>query len=338
MEYIETRIKGKSVPVPSAQIAGRTIMTTGGWLKIAAARDEELVEGEIVQNPESFIFELKRSGLKADILTFPQHFQEMVPKHPYFFEWDNAAVARTESVGNWWKKLPQETRKNARRAAKRGVSVQVARFDDEFVRGIKEIYDETPVRQGMRFWHFGKDLEQVRMENGTYLERSEFIGAYCGRELIGFMKFVYADRTARIMQILSKTSQYDKRPMNALIAKAVEVCNQKGMAYLVYSKFTFGNKAVSQLTQFKHRNGFEKVLFPRYYVPLTWKGRLALKLRLHRGLLGILPPRLITVLWQLRASLLKVGMRTVTHDGPDMLSQPEERLRRSVVSVGSVKS
>jgi hypothetical protein len=311
MEYIETRIKGKAARVPSAQIAGRTIMTTGRWLKIAAARDEELVEGEIVQNPKSFISELKRSGLKADVLTFPQRLEESAPKYSYSFEWDNAAVAFTQNFTAWWEKLPQETRKNVRRATKKGVSVQVAKFDNEFVKEIKGIYDETPVRQGMRFWHFGKDLETVKMENGTYLERSEFIGAYCGQELIGFMKFVYTDRTARIMQIISKVSHYDKRPMNALIAKAVEVCHEKGMAHLVYSKFKFGNKAGSQLTEFKRRNGFEEVLFPRYYIALTLKGRIALKLKLHRGLLGILPPKLINVLRQMRAWLLDIRLRVL---------------------------
>src|SRR2546430_4965885 len=161
MEYVETRIKGKAAQVPSAEIAGRTIMTTGAWLKIATARDEELVEGEIVQDPESFISELKRSGLRADILTFPQRLEETAPKHSYSYEWDNAAVACTENFTAWWENLPQEARKNVRRAAKKGVSVRVARFDSEFVKGIKAIYDETPVRQGMGFWHFGKDLETV---------------------------------------------------------------------------------------------------------------------------------------------------------------------------------
>jgi hypothetical protein len=239
-------------------------------------------------------------------LTFPQRIDEPTPKYRFPMEWDNAAVARTGNFQQWWQKLPQESRKNARRAGKRGVTVEVAAFTDEFVKGIKAIYDESPIRQGMRFWHYGKDPEAVKAENGTYLERSEFIGAYFGDELIGFMKFVYVDKVARIMQILSKTSHFDKRPTNALIAKAVEVCGQKGMDYLVYSKLGFGNKANSQLAEFKRRNGFEEMRFPRYYVPLTWKGRFAIGLKVHRGLLGILPSPAINFLLRVRAFALNL--------------------------------
>ena len=35
-----------------------------------------------------------------------------------------------------------------RRAEKRGVVVREVPFDDDLVRGIVEIYDETPIRQG----------------------------------------------------------------------------------------------------------------------------------------------------------------------------------------------
>ena len=302
--YLDIRISGETIRVPSTQIDGRTIVVTGKWLRVAAANDEDLVEGEVVPNPQVFISELKKSPVGADILTFPQSMLEAPPTHRYPFEWDNVALARTEDFNAWWKNLPQEARKNARRAIKKGVSVRVAKFDDDFVKGIKGIYDETPVRQGMHFWHFGKDLATVKMENGTYLDRSEFIGAYLDAELIGFIKFVYVDKRAKIMQILSKTRHYDKRPMNALIAKAVEVCNEKGMSYLEYSKFTFGNKKTSQLTEFKRRNGFEPLKFARYYVPLTLKGRIALKLKLHRGLLGILPSGLIDILLRVRSRLI----------------------------------
>ena len=309
---VEVRIRGRTINVPSVQIDGRTIVVTGKWLKIGKAKDEELVEGEIIPNPRPFISKLRESRLGADILTFPQRIHEAAAKYDYFIEVDNAAVACTKSFTNWWEKLPQETRKNVRRAAKRDVSVRVVTFDDDFVKGIKGIYDESPVRQGMRFWHFGKDLAAIKMENGTYLERSEFIGAYHNDELIGFLKFVYVDQAAKIMQILSKSAHYDKRPMNALIAKAIEVCQEKGISYLVYSQFTFGNKKTSPLTEFKRRNGFEQILFPRYYVPLTLKGKIALRLNLHRSLLEILPAQLINLLLGVRSALVQVKSRQWT--------------------------
>jgi hypothetical protein len=294
------------------------------------------VEGEVTNDPQLVISELKRGPVRADIFTFPQTIYGAPPKYQYPFEWDNAAVVCTASFKDWWEKLPQEARKNARRAAKRGISVRVAKFDDEFVEGIKGIYDESPLRQGMRFWHFGKDFETVKMENGTYPERSEFIGAYLDAELVGFIKFVYVGQTAKLMQILSKTQHYDKRPMNALLAKAVEVCQEKGMSYLVYSKFTFGNKKSSPLKEFKRRNGFEQMNFVRYFVPLTLKGKIALKLKLHRGLIGILPSGLIAFLLRLRSKVLQITPKALVNR-PAITSGDQRRTRSPIVPVNSAE-
>jgi hypothetical protein len=300
----EIAVRGKTIRVPAVRVDDRTIIVSGGLIKTATVLEEEFVEGKVIPDPRTFISKLVESGLPVDIFTFGEKVYEATRKYPYPFEWDNAAVACTSSFREWWDKLPQESRKNVRRAAKRGVIVQSAAFDEKLIRGIKEIYDEMPVRQGRRFWHFGKDLETIKRENGTYLDRSEFIGAYHDGELIGFMKFVYVDRIANMMQILSKASHYDKRPMNALIAKAVEVCEEKGIDFLVYSKFSYGNKKQSQIADFKRRNGFVEMTFPRYFIPLTLKGKLVFRFKLHRGLLGVLPSGLIGWLWRLRSKVL----------------------------------
>jgi hypothetical protein len=301
-EQIEIAVQGQMRKVPSIRVDGRHVIVTGKIIKVAKVHDEAFLEGEVVRDPELFVSKLNRCARRPDIFEFAQKFTDPKPKFNYPIGWDNAAAAPTETSSNWWKDLPQETRKNVRRAAKREVSVRVAKFDDELVKGIKAIYDESRFRQGRRFWHFGKDLEAVKKENSTYLERSEFIGAYYKNELIGFMKFVDVNGAAKIMQILSKSAHYDKRPMNALIAKAVEVCHQKGISHLVYSQFIFGNKKESQLMEFKRRNGFEQMVFPRYYVPLTLKGKIAVKMNLHRGLLGVLPSRVINLLLGLRSA------------------------------------
>jgi hypothetical protein len=118
------------------------------------------------------------------------------------------------------------------------------------------------------------------------------------------MKFVKVGRLAIIMQILANSSHHDKRPMNAMIAKAMEVCQQKGIEYLVYSKFQVGNKKDDDMAEFKRRNGFVPLEFPRYFVPLTTRGRVALALKLHRGVLGLLPASAIQILLKVRAQLL----------------------------------
>ncbi len=310
--YAEIQVRGKQVTVPCLRWQDRTVVVNGRWLKIASIHDESLIAGTVVENPAELIAQMKAHGMRADILTFSQKIYDKEPQFSFYFDWDNAAIARTTSFEEWWTALPQVVRKNVRRAERRGVTVRVVSFDDDFARGIKSIYDETPIRQGRRFWHYGKDFETVKRENSSYLDRSEFIGAYSGAELVGFMKFVYVDRVAVMMQILSKAAHYDSRPMNALIAKAVEICASKGIPYLMYSKFTYGNKAESQIADFKRRNGFVQMDFPRYYVPLSVQGRLAVKLRLYRGALGLLPPSMISVLSQLRSAALKGRLDTAS--------------------------
>src|SRR5439155_20380119 len=195
----------------------------------------------------------------------------------------------------------QESRKNVRRATKRGVVVKVTPFDDDLVKGVHRIYNGIRVRDGRPFWHFGQDIQSVRRGLATYLDRSEFIGAYWREELIGFVKMVYVDDVAMLFHLISMDEHYDKRPANALIAKAAEVCEQKGISHLIYTKFVYGNKRQSSLLEFKRRNGFEQVNFPRYYVPLTPRGEVFVRLRLYRGLTGLIPEPILQPLLSFRA-------------------------------------
>jgi hypothetical protein len=162
-------------------------------------------------------------------------------------------------------------------------------LDEALVSGIKSIYDETPIRQGRRFWHYRKPLESIKREYSSYLDRARFIGAFFEGQLVGFVKLVRIGATARFMQILSLSAHYDKRPTNALLAKSIEICAQSGISQLIYGQHVYDNKIDSSITEFKNRNGFKQVLLPRYYIPLTKKGRIALSLRLHHGFKQKLP-------------------------------------------------
>jgi hypothetical protein len=297
-QSIEISIAGKLVQVPVQDIADHRVVVTGRWLRTAQIRDEELVEGAVVTDPETFVRQLKRSPLRADVFTFPHKITDQRAVMPYPAECDNWAVIPLTTFADWWEnRLPQESRKNARRAVKRGVDVRPVSFNDAFVRGIQSIYDETRVRQGRPFWHYGKDFEAVKRINCTYLERSAFIGAFMGDELIGFIKIVYVDKTAMLIQILSKVAHQDKKPTNALLASAVEFCISKGIKSLVYGKYVYG-RTDSALTEFKRRNGFEEARYLRYFVPLTLKGACAVRCRLHHGWKHIVPaPALRMLLW-----------------------------------------
>jgi hypothetical protein len=210
-------------------------------------------------------------------------------------------VVQTRSFTDWWEKtLPQVTRKNVRRAAKRGLVVRQVVCDDQLIQGIHEIYNEVPIRDGRPFLHYGKDVATVTREVSTMADRSEFLGAYHGDNLIGFIKLIHMGRLSSILHIVAKRAHYDKRPANALLAKAVEVCQQRGIEHLIYGQYDYGTRSNSPLTEFKRRNGFERVLVPRYFIPLTARGRLSLRLKLHQGT-GLLPRWSIAPALRLRA-------------------------------------
>jgi len=88
--------------------------------------------------------------------------------------------------------------------------------------------------------------------------------------------------------------------MNLLIAKAVEVCVEQAMPYLVYSKFNYGKRGSETLKEFKRNLGFESIIVPRYYIPLSAKGALALRTHLHNDVIDLLPEKLLRFLLKMR--------------------------------------
>ena len=293
----EISIRGLWVRVPALHVNGKTIITRGKWIRVAVIQDEEWLDGE-VEAPELCLKTLRENnsnGLHADVFCFAQKPPETVPRYRYPMEWDSIAAVRTCSVKNWWEKLPQETRKNVRRSQKRGVVVEIRELDDSLIRGIVGVNNDSPMRQRLPNAHYGKTLDQIKKDQSSFLDRCDFICAYWGDELIGFLKLVYRGEVASILQLLPKASHQDKRPANALIAKAVEACERKGVSYLTYGMFNYGNKHDSPLREFKVRNGFEEMRVPRFYIPLTNWGRIWVSLKLHRGLIGILPHSAITL-------------------------------------------
>lgn len=290
-------------------ISKTSVIVIGKWIRIAMIIDEYWLENQTVTDPKWFVEKIKQSASKADIFSFSQKFPDIERKYDYFYEKDNVAVVSTRNYKEWWERLPQIARKNVRRGEKRGVSAKIIKFNDDLVRGVMGIHADTPLRQGVPFSHYGKDFNTVKKDYGTFIERSEFIGSFFEGELIGLIKLVYMGDVASIMQIISKQTHYDKRPTNILIAKAVEVCEKKGKLYLIYGKYIYGNKTDNSLTDFKKRNGFEKIEFPRYYIPLTLKGKIAIKFKLHRTLLDILPNNIINILRGIRSKYFQFRHR-----------------------------
>ena len=263
-------------------VDNKEIKITGRFIKTARLKEEWY---EDVDDPKALLEEIKRIKPKPDIFTFWQRLPDIEPKYNYHMEYDPIAALPITSFDHWWKsQINAKTRNVARKAEKKGVEIKLVEFDDEFVKGITAIFNETPVRQGKPFWHYGKDFDTIKREFSRYIFREDMIGAYYKNELIGFIMLAYAGRYAITGQILSKIKHRDKSPTNALLAKAIEVCSEKGIPYLNYAKWEDGT-----LGSFKQHNGFMKYDLPRYYIPLTIKGKIVLKMYLHHGFAGIIP-------------------------------------------------
>jgi len=282
------------------EICAREICIDGRILRIAHPHGDTF---RFIDDPAQLVNWLRACGARVDLFTFAQRLPETEPKFSYPVEWDNAAVLPVTTFEHWWThQLRSYPRNRARQAEKKGVVLRETPFDDALVAGIREIYNECPIRQRRRFPHYGKDFETVRREEATFLDSSIFIGAYFEDKLIGFVKLV-PDETrtqAGLMNILSMVKHKDKAPTNALLAYAVRACATRGIQHLVYSKFDYGKERDS-LRDFKERNGFRRVDTPRYYVPLTAMGWAAFRLGLHHSMSERIPEAVAGRLRALRA-------------------------------------
>jgi hypothetical protein len=287
---------GKHVAVRGSWLDGSFVYTRGHVVRFAEIYAEDWAEDDLVRDPESFIERLRTRNIGADIFVFSQRFAKKDDWYRYYREMDNLAAIRLSDFDSWWSsRIPHESRKNVRRAQKRGLRVEVAPFSEHLVQGIAEIYHETPVRQGKAFPYYRWTVDEIRTELSSLRSRSDFIVATFEDEIIGYIKLVYMRHAAGILSILAKTNHSDKRPANALIAKAVEVCCDRRIPLLTYGRYVYGKKTDSSLLEFKRRNGFEQIDFPKYFVPLTLKGSIALLLRLHRGFRAIIPAPVLSL-------------------------------------------
>jgi hypothetical protein len=293
-------------------VCGREIRIIGRVVRIARLEADLY---HFLDDPEPMLAGLRRCATRIDVFTFMQRLPETTPKYKYFMEFDNLATLEVRSFDDWWNhQIGFKARNKAKQAEKKGVTIREIPFDEALVKGIWEIYNECPVRGERLFPHYGKSLEKVHAEEATFLDSSFFLGAFVDGTLIGFAKLTM-DETgtqANLMNILSMMRHRDKASSNALIAQAVRSCAERKIAYLVYSRFAYGKKEESTFTEFKERNGFRRIDLPRYYVPLTWLGGMALRAGLHHRLIDRLPVNVANRLRELRGAWYNRRFKAVT--------------------------
>lgn len=305
-EQAEIRVRGRNTTVPSTRICDRTIIATGTWLKTANVKDEHFVEGELVPDLEQVITHLRQWDRKPDIFSFCQKITDPKPRYVYHTEWDDFAGIPITTYEDWFRnRIKKDVQKNVQRALRDGVVVRPVTYDDAFVQGIKKLYDETPIRQGKRFWHYGKSFDALKELHGTYCERAEYLGAYLGEELVGFIKMVYVQNFAKTMHVLGSNKHRRSHPTSALIAKAVEICADRKLSFFIYGEYNFPGKKATSLTEFKRRHGFVELKYPCYFIPLTAKGRLALQMKLHRGLQRHIPAPMTNTFLKVRSAYFR---------------------------------
>jgi hypothetical protein len=282
------------------RICDLEVCITGRIVRMARLLDEGY---DFLVEPEAMVEGLRRSASRVDVFSFIQTVDERTPKYAYPIEWDNLAVLPVSTFDHWWtQQIRSLARNRAKQAGKKGVTIREIPFDGRLVKGIWEVYTESPVRQGKLNLHYGKTVEQIHQEAATFLDRSVFIGAFLGEQLIGFVKVTWDEtRTqAQLMNIVSMIRHRDKAPSNALVAHAVRACADRRIPFLVYQKFSWGNKKQDGLSDFKANNGFIRVDIPRYYIPLTAIGHAAFRLRLHHRFADRVPEMLAARFRRLR--------------------------------------
>jgi hypothetical protein len=267
------RVRGIPVVVDALRIENKTFVVGGRLLRTARLKDEWSAD---VVDPAQTVRVIRDSGVGVDLLTFWQRLPESRPKYDYYHETEHLAAIPITDYHRWWShQINSKTRNMIRKSAKLGVNIEETLFDEPLVAGISRIFNQSPVRRGKKFWHYGKPLDVVRAEMGEDLPNSIFIGAYYQGDLIAFLKLLLTDRGAVVMMLLDLMEHRDKSPMNGMIAKAVEVLASREIRFLTY--------------------------VPRYYIPLSTKGSLAVRFRTHRGVRGLVPDAVMAHLLNARA-------------------------------------
>jgi hypothetical protein len=233
------------------------------------------------------LIDLKERG--ADLFTFIQRsFIRRGQEYSFPSEDESISLLKINSFDDWWRvQINKKVRNMVRKAGKKGIKVKLAKINENFIKSAQRIYNETPIRQGRRYIGYGLSLVAVRNKFKN-LQKSEVLGAYYNDELIGLLWIAYGDRAARIRSFVSLVKHRDKAPNNALMAEAVKRCLERDFHFLVYEKMGY----LPGLDSFKEQNGFKRCTIKRYYVPLSKKGTLAIKLGVHKEIQYSLPPKI----------------------------------------------
>lgn len=223
--------------------------------------------------------DLKRR--KIDIFCFvPRSFLNSVSCKKYALPStdEDVAIIPLVSYDHWFNTIHKHARNAVRKALKNGVYVEPIQPNEESIRSMWRIFNESQVRGGRKYSGYGIDLQAVRRKFGNP-EHTEILGAYFSDELLGFIRLLFGDRVTVIQSFISSLSHRNLAPNNILLSEAVKRCCERRIQFLVYGN---GLGYLHGLDRFRIDNGFKKYTVVRYYLPLSTHGQLAAALNLHR--------------------------------------------------------
>lgn len=274
-------------------VKDKEILVSGKVFRIARLRHEWC---DFLDEPSDAIREMRRGRPIADVFTFVRDICDKGPDFPFRKEIISNSVLTITTYDAWWNGLDFKVRNKVRKAQKSGVELRLEKLNEDFAKGVEAIYNEAPLRQGRKFYHYGKGSEAIKEELSSFLDQTCLIGAYYHGELVGFAKLFQGNNVLRTIHIIAKLSHRDKAVMDALIAKSVEICDQRKIQHLHYGSWTDGGVGT-----FRTKHGFVPVDAPRYFVPLTLRGALMLKMKLHQPIRNRLPKKWLEPMIGLRA-------------------------------------
>jgi len=165
MSTLEIRVRGRSVFVPAHRLDESLVIVKGRGLKIAEIFDEYWLERRRLPDPLRLIDQMRNLRDRPDVFTFEQRVPAVEPLFDLPYEWDNYAVIHVNTYEEWIRSsITSAARRNIQASQKRGVTVRECPFDDAYISGIMTIGNESPVRQGRKYWHYGKSFDREGRE------------------------------------------------------------------------------------------------------------------------------------------------------------------------------
>lgn len=283
-----------------------TILSPQRPMAMASLLDEDYLDGEIVDlgSLKTFL-----AGLDSP----PWFFRYSTLAHlgacagGGTFDVDNRSCLRVEDPDYWGKKVvAKDVRESLRRIRREGVEVREMPFNASSCEDISTLFNESPIRQGKRYWHYGKSAAQIQEELSPLASRSLYVGAYHRGRLVGFTQVVRLESIGvlRTVHVLGSLVSRKVRPVTAMIDWMVRYGWENGFQRIVYGKHDYGNASNDSLTAFKSRHGFRSEPLRIDYHCLCPQGAWYLAAGLHRNLREMTPRHLALFLKKARSRLI----------------------------------